>query len=67
MNTGNQKINVPRKDPWARFEAWRYHPDMLPMSNVKRMFPGLGIGVGAFLVACVIEKWFFEDNKDSKH
>ena len=61
-----KKRNVPRKDPWARFEAWRYHPEMMPMANIRRMFPGLGIGFGAFLVAIGIEKMFFDDDHN-KH
>lgn len=68
MNNG-QKLNIPKKDPWARFEAWRYHPDIMPMANVRRMLPGLGIGFGVFVVACAIEKMFFEeeDKHDNHH
>ncbi len=61
----SKKVQLPRKDPWARFEAWRYHPDSMPLQNMKRMFPGIGIGFGVFLVACVVEKFFFEE--DEKH
>eukprot|EP00794_Sanderia_malayensis_P017514 gene17514-19264_t len=68
MISGKHNVVIPKKDPWARFEAWRYHPELLPMRNVRRMFHGLGIGFGAFLVACVAEKWFFEDdNKAHNH
>ena len=51
------------KDPWARFEAWRHHPQLSPMRNLKGMFPGFTWGVGAFLVAITIEKIFFDDKK----
>ena len=64
---GAKKVSVPRKDPWARFEAWRYQPDLMPAAHLRRMFPGLGIGFGAFLVACAIEKMFFDDDVHGKH
>jgi len=51
------------KDPWARFEAWRYQPEYMPKRNIMRMFPGFTWGVGAFLVAITLEKIFFDDKK----
>ena len=66
MMENAKKGSIPRKDPWARFEAWRYHPDLLPMAKIRRMFPGLGIGFGAFLVAIGIEKMFYDESHD-KH
>ena len=55
------------KDPWARFEAWRYHPDLCPKRALRGMFPGFTWGVGAFLVAIAIEKMFFPEDKSKKH
>jgi NADH dehydrogenase (ubiquinone) 1 beta subcomplex subunit 3 len=43
-------------DPWARFDAWRASPDVSLKSNVRRIFPGLGLGTLAFVIAVAIEK-----------
>lgn len=51
---------MPRRDPWARFEAWRYAPDINRRANVKRMFPGLGLGIGAFLVLVAVEELYWK-------
>jgi NADH dehydrogenase (ubiquinone) 1 beta subcomplex subunit 3 len=53
-----KKTVAARRDPWARFEAWRYHPSINKHGNIRRMFPGLGWGIGAFIVACALEKVF---------
>ena len=50
------------RDPWARFEAWRYAPDINRRANVRRMFPGFGLGVGAFLVLCAVEEFYWKPN-----
>ena len=56
------------KDPWARFEAWRYQPEFTVRRNLMRMIPGLTWGIGAFLVAITVEKVFFsDDSKSSGH
>lgn len=54
------------KDPWARFEAWRYHPAINKHANIRRMFPGLAWGIGAFVVACAVEK-IFEKPDEGHH
>lgn len=52
------------KDPWARFEAWRYHPELCPKRALLRNFiPGFTWGVGAFIVAVAVEEMFFADKK----
>lgn len=53
------KVPLP-KDPWARFEAWRYAPLINKRANVRRMFPGLGLGFGAFLVLVAIEELYWK-------
>ena len=60
------KPTQPLRDPWSRVEAWRYHPSINKSANVRRMFPGLGWAVGAFVIACVLEK-VFEKPDDSHH
>ena len=55
------------KDPWARFEAWRYRPEFHPKRNIMRMFPGFTWGVGAFLFAVTVEELFFKEKTDKKH
>lgn len=57
MEPVKKTISVGR-DPWARFEAWRYHPSINKHANIRRMFPGLGWGIGVFIVACALEKVF---------
>ena len=52
-----------KKDPWARFEAWRHNPLLSPKRHLMGMFPGFTWGVTAFLVAITIEKVFFDDKK----
>ena len=52
----------PLKDPWRRFEAWRYAPDINKAANRRRMFPGLGLGIGAFLVLVAIEELYWKPN-----
>jgi NADH dehydrogenase (ubiquinone) 1 beta subcomplex subunit 3 len=46
---------VPLRDPWARFEAWRYAPEINRRANVRAMFPGFMWGLGVFIVAVGIE------------
>lgn len=54
-----------RRDPWARFEAWRYHPEISKAANIRRMFPGLGLGVAAFLVLSAVEELYWKPNHPS--
>ncbi|KAJ2691838.1 hypothetical protein H4R19_006276 [Coemansia spiralis] len=43
------------KDPWAQREAWRNHPTFSKMSQLRGMFPGLGIATGLFAVYLAYE------------
>ena len=63
----SKKIKVPRHDPWARFEAWRYQPGYTKQANLRGMFPGLGIGFSLFVVACAIEYMVDTSSKKSDH
>ena len=44
------------RDPWAKREAWRKHPIFSHGFYFRHMFPGLTLGVGAFVVYCAWEK-----------
>ena len=55
MNSSGKDVKV-RKDPWARFEAWRYHPAINKHANIRNLIPGFWFGVGAFVIAVGIEK-----------
>ncbi|KAK9457394.1 NADH-ubiquinone oxidoreductase B12 subunit family-domain-containing protein [Dipodascopsis uninucleata] len=46
------------KDPWERREAWRYTGQFSRFNRIKGMFPGFGLGAGAFVLYCVAEKVF---------
>ena len=59
------RSRVARKDPWERFEAWRYEPGINRRANIRRMFPGFGLGVAAFLVLCAVEELYWK--KGSAH
>lgn len=50
-------------DPWARREAWRYHPYFSSANVVKHAFPGLSWALVAFAGYCGYE--YVTD--DSKH
>lgn len=52
-------------DPWAKREAWRYTGAFTRANRFKGAFPGLGLGVSAFVVYCVAEKFLFP--KDAHH
>lgn len=61
---GNLPSNI--RDPWARREAWRYHPVYHNRWTMyKTLFPGLGWALGAFTLYVVAESMFFK--KSSKH
>ena len=55
---GERGVQLPKRDPWARVEAWRYAADINKRANIKRMFPGLGWGIAAFLVLSAIEEYW---------
>jgi len=56
------KRSTPLKDPWKRFEAWRYTPHISRQANKRRMLPGFGLGFGAFLVLVAIEELYWKPN-----
>ncbi|BFZ53284.1 hypothetical protein PYCC9005_000307 [Savitreella phatthalungensis] len=57
----------PTKDPWARREAWRYQGPFSPRARFMSAFPGLGLGVGAFVVYLIAEKIFESKDGDKAH
>lgn len=65
VNMSEGRPNIPRRDPWARFEAWRYHPEISRNANIRRMFPGLGLGIAAFLVLVAVEELYWKPNHPS--
>lgn len=44
-------------DRWAKREAWRKHPIFSMRYYVTHMFPGLTLGVTAFIAYCAWEKF----------
>lgn len=40
--------------------AYRYAPDINKRANVRRMFPGLGLGIMAFLVLSTWEEFYYK-------
>ncbi|KAK3710590.1 hypothetical protein LTR37_010217 [Vermiconidia calcicola] len=54
----------PANDPWARHEAWRYTEPFTRWNRFKGLFPGFGIGLGAFAGYLVYEQIFM---KKSSH
>ncbi|KAJ1796632.1 hypothetical protein LPJ56_005912 [Coemansia sp. RSA 2599] len=54
------------KDPWARREVWRDHPSFSKMSQLKGMFPGLGIATGLFAVYLAYD-YFSGPKSHGKH
>ena len=67
---GEKDVHFPKRDPWARVEAWRYAPDINKRANIKRMFPGLGWGIAAFLVLTAVEEFYWKPRhalKDVHH
>ena len=56
-NVQTQKMSQLSRDPWAKREAWRKHPIFSYSYYYRNMFPGLGLGVTAFVAYCVWEKY----------
>ena len=63
---GERGVQLPKRDPWARVEAWRYAADINKRANIKRMFPGLGWGIAAFLVLSAVEEFYWKPKYGSK-
>ncbi|RDH35103.1 NADH-ubiquinone oxidoreductase B12 subunit family-domain-containing protein [Aspergillus welwitschiae] len=51
-----------KKDPWARYEAWRYTGPFSRFNRFKRIFPGFGIASVAFASYCAYEHFFLKDD-----
>jgi len=66
MDSQRKEARV-RKDPWARFEAWRYHPAINKRANMRNFLPGFWWGVGAFVIAIGIEKLFEKPDDHGEH
>ncbi|KAK9447212.1 NADH dehydrogenase 1 beta subcomplex subunit 3 [Limtongia smithiae] len=45
------------KDPWEKREAWRYTGQFSRFNRLKGMFPGFGVGAGAFVLYLVYEQF----------
>ena len=63
---GGRGVQLPKRDPWARVEAWRYAADINKRANIKRIFPGLGWGIAAFLVLSAVEEFYWKPKYGSK-
>ncbi|KAF1346767.1 NADH-ubiquinone oxidoreductase B12 subunit family-domain-containing protein [Delphinella strobiligena] len=50
------------KDPWARYEAWRYTGPFSRWNRFKGAFPGLGIATVAFAGYLAYEAVFVKDD-----
>ncbi|RDD40687.1 NADH dehydrogenase [ubiquinone] 1 beta subcomplex subunit 3 [Trichoplax sp. H2] len=55
------------KDPWARFEAWRYDPRYNKAASFRKVFPGFLWGLGAFVIACGIEHFYAKPEDHGHH
>ena len=66
MDSQGKDVRV-RKDPWARFEAWRYHPAINKRANMRNFLPGFWWGVGAFVIAIGIEKLLEKPDDHGEH
>lgn len=66
MDSQRKEVRV-RKDPWARFEAWRYHPAINKRANMRNFLPGFWWGVGAFVIAVGIEKLLEKPDDHGEH
>lgn len=66
MDSSRREVKV-RKDPWARFEAWRYHPAINKRANMRNFIPGFWWGVGAFVIAVGIEKLLEKPDDHGEH
>ncbi|GAB7347946.1 hypothetical protein MBLNU459_g5456t1 [Dothideomycetes sp. NU459] len=51
----------PARDPWARYEAWRYTGPFSRWNRFKGSFPGLGIATVAFAGYLAYEAVFIKD------
>ena len=65
MSEGGGRSGAARRDPWARFEAWRHHPEISKAANIRRMFPGLGLGIAAFLALSAVEEFYWKPTHHS--
>lgn len=54
-------------DPWAKREAWRKSPIFSKPSNLKTLFPGLGIATVAFAAYCTYEHFFLNKKGGNHH
>lgn len=50
---------------WEKYEAWRKHPLLQP--KLKHYFPGVGIGVAAFILYVAYDKMTVSKETDSHH
>jgi NADH dehydrogenase (ubiquinone) 1 beta subcomplex subunit 3 len=50
------------RDPWAAREAWRRHPIFSNRFMFRNIFPGIGLGVGAFAAYFAVDRLFHPGN-----
>ncbi|SAM81814.1 uncharacterized protein UDID_03034 [Ustilago sp. UG-2017a] len=56
------------RDPWAKREAWRKHRVFSHRFFARNIFPGFGIGLGAFAVYLAVDTLTHPFNVDKlKH
>ncbi|KAH7108324.1 NADH-ubiquinone oxidoreductase B12 subunit family-domain-containing protein [Auriculariales sp. MPI-PUGE-AT-0066] len=44
------------RDPWAKREAWRKSPIFSNRAYLRNLFPGFGIGLGAFIAYVIVDE-----------
>jgi len=54
---------IPKYDPWARNEAWRYTGPFSLRNRFKNLFPGFGTASVAFAAYCAYEHFFLNENE----
>ncbi|KAL9082253.1 MAG: hypothetical protein Q9159_006566 [Coniocarpon cinnabarinum] len=59
-----QSSGIPKNDPWARAEAWRYTGPFTRRNRLRGLFPGFGWGAGAFAVYLAYEAIFLRDTRN---
>ena len=61
MSESGGRSGAARRDPWARFVVLQHHPEI----SRAAMFPGLGLGIAAFLVLSAVEEFYLKPTHHS--
>lgn len=68
LHTRSCKMAQLYRDPWAKREAWRKHALFSHRFFARNIFPGFGIGLGAFVVYLAVDTLTHPFNVDKlKH